>query len=730
MAIVWGAYTGSPWRFRIGFSVVSKSTPSPTSGAVNATVNAYFYTPNTIGYSGVNLNWSCSGGGGSGVLTANLNGTGTIYVGQFSISMPINTSAARITATLSGSLGGIGGFSSGTAYLTTSTSWAWPAPYACTGQTVARIADNRIRLNWSNNPSPAGPVRNIAVVRSTDGGADVVVARLPATTSYDDTTTSAGHLYSYYLRAYNADAYAAASYTGSVTTTPTPPGPVDLRASGADLVATWANPNNRGVEVIRRVNGAEYGSVVSLSAGATTYTIVAASAGDTHILEVRFLRTSDTNTVASAWTWSNPVNPGGPPLAPTGLTPAVQEIGAETPILWTHQPVDTVGQTEFELRHQPVGGSWTTVTGTTAREYLLTGQIGLVEVQVRTRSLPLFGFGPWSAIHTMDYNYAPAADITEPLTGSVSNTARITGAGTYADPDGSAMARAEWTLSESDGGGGWTQLEQIGGTALEVSFDTPAVNDGSYRLTLRAKDGSGLWSATETSDWTVTFLPPPTPQPSTSWDTERGVAMVSVPYVEPAVGVEDSTALIEVWSGDRMLYQYPAPETTGETLVVPDPLAVTHEASTYRVIAWSGYGAVASADVVLETEESVRRAVWLNAGAGWGEVVRVSVFTRTEGHALASVVEHYSDPLPVETFGVAETHAVELTARVCGYAAARAVLDLRLQRTGVYYRDPHGMRMMAAMASPRISSAQADGMFSVGIELTEVRELEDTGVVL
>src|SRR5690606_3323857 len=67
--------------------------------------------------------------------------------------------------------------------------------------------------------------------------------------------------------------------------------------------------------------------------------------------------------LVSGWRGSNVVALAAPPNAPSSLAPngSTFDAGIARRFLWTHNPVDSSPQIAYDVRHRPVGGSWTTL---------------------------------------------------------------------------------------------------------------------------------------------------------------------------------------------------------------------------------------------------------------------------------------------------------------------------------------------------------------------------------
>src|SRR5690606_33737114 len=114
------------------------------------------------------------------------------------------------------------------------------APAAPTGLSATRVSDSRQDLAWTTHGASDAPYVSVEVARRANGGSWVTIASLPAaSTSYVDSTTSAGKVYDYAVRASNAAGPSVYSEWATISTPPLrPSAPSAAKTATGDIVVT------------------------------------------------------------------------------------------------------------------------------------------------------------------------------------------------------------------------------------------------------------------------------------------------------------------------------------------------------------------------------------------------------------------------------------------------------------------------------------------------------------
>src|SRR6266571_299241 len=202
-------------------------------------------------------------------------------------------------------------------------------PAAPSNLAVSSFSAAAVALTWTDNSNNE---LAFAVWRSAGGGAFARIAALPPnSTSYTDTTVSAGTSYSYEVRAINN--VGASPWSNQATVTPTglpPAAPTNLTATAAgstQITLTWTdNSNNEtAFAVWRESGGGAFGRVAALAANTTRFTDTGLTPGTAYTYEVRAINN------AGASPWSNQVTVTTPGAVPAPAGPR-DPVGPDVPL--------------------------------------------------------------------------------------------------------------------------------------------------------------------------------------------------------------------------------------------------------------------------------------------------------------------------------------------------------------------------------------------------------------
>ena len=196
--------------------------------------------------------------------------------------------------------------------------------------------------------------------------------------------------------------------------------------------------------------------------------------------------------VAGEWYTAQRLFEPTKPNRPTGLNPngVIAAPNSTLVLSWTHNPTDGTAQTSYQLRVRRNGGSWTTLSGTTAqtRSYTFT-QAGNYEWQVRTRGRSL-EWSDWSAIATITSASVPLAPNNLTPSGNTYDwQTAITFRWSHRPTDGTSQTAFEWRIRRGTSG---TWTTRTGTTATSTTF-TPS-NSGLYQWQARTKGAHPSWS--------------------------------------------------------------------------------------------------------------------------------------------------------------------------------------------------------------------------------------------
>ena len=624
------------------------------------------------------------------------------------------------------------------------TTYSWPiefpprpysSPRPASNFKNTYVNDNRVDLSWNTNydgGNGAQPWHGQVINRTNTGdwGGAVDVASFgwdPANLA--DTTVVPNSRYDYRHRAWNPAGSSPYAYApNAVYTTPAAPSQVTAAkaANGSIKIEAVNNaPWAAKFEIQDSPDGSTWTNL-STSLSGPTHEHLSPSVTVTHRYRMRAV-TPDGK--ASAWSpVSNVVALQAPPNAPTwkSLDPAYD---ATRPIVaaFTHNPVDTTPQTAYEMqwrRSLDNGATWNAwassgkvTSATSARTYAAGAfpQNALVELQVRTWGAHATA-SPWSASGSLRTSARPTVGISAPVVGSVLPAASLTVKINYADAEGSSQSALEVALFDTPTGAELGRWQESGAVTV---FAVPyrLADHGSYRVEVRVRDGASLWSDAALSTFTVSYVPPPAPEPTISWDRAAGSAIITIGNPRPVAGSGAPEPVFNRIFRDGVLVADNVP--LNATVVDPLPLIA---GSTYLVEAVSALPSEAESEVFLAPDEEVYRRFWFNAGPGWGLVASFRGSPkRGQTRGRKRVVEYYSGrDLPVSTIGegrVSELSASGLLLLKEGdsFDAFFRVADAP---TDACYRDRYGKWFVSLDAIP--IEGDNDAIASVKVSMTEV----------
>jgi Zn-dependent metalloprotease/outer membrane protein W len=186
---------------------------------------------------------------------------------------------------------------------------ATQAPAAPSDLTATPVSSSRINLAWVDN---ATNETGYKVERSSDGVTFTQIAQLGVnTTSYANTSLTAGTTFHYRVRAYEGTANLSGySNVATTTTFPPPPAPSNLAATAPspgriDLAWSDNGTYEQGFRVERSTDGVSFTQIAVLGANASSYANTSLLAGTTYHYRVRAYDGSNVSAysnVASATT--------------------------------------------------------------------------------------------------------------------------------------------------------------------------------------------------------------------------------------------------------------------------------------------------------------------------------------------------------------------------------------------------------------------------------------------
>ena len=602
-------------------------------------------------------------------------------------------------------------------------------PNPPTGVGVTKNSDTSHTVYWTGDytaPSGGYPWAGVYVDRwdSINGWYRIASLGWDAT-AYTDTTTTTDRTYRYSVYSHYSTVHSAHVDTDPTYSTPKPHTNLQWAKVTNDVVLTWTPTSSLSLatEVEESAGGGAWTWKATVPAGTNSWTHVAPSNAVTHQYRVR----PGNGGVTGAWTTSTIVQLLAAPLAPTGLSPSgitLDPVEAAIPVTWTHNPVDGTAQTQYEHRVKESGGAYVSsgLITSSANARTLTGLLrGKTYVhQVRTRGQHAT-WSPWSTEQSFTTGARPQASLTYPTTAD-HGTSTLTATWTFYDLEGHAHTLSEVRLTS-----GATIVHEATTTGLTYTLPVELDNLTPYKLAVRVRDASGLWSAWADATFTTDFVPPTVPLVTGVFDPALGAVTLSI--TNPGADGTTTVAPIKnsvyrsMKGGPFVLVAENVPLDT----TITDPVPSTSGTNTYKVVAWSATPTRAeSAPLPLEC---LSPWLFVNGGPGNATVARLKGGPAVQLAVGRTKVLHQfvGNTLPVEFAGKARTRAYALSGAVDGFGVESAswgtweawetVADLPAP---LVYRDPIGRYEYVSIGDVTIDHEASTKKAKVSATLTVV----------
>jgi hypothetical protein len=629
------------------------------------------------------------------------------------------------------------------------------APTAPFGLSVTRVSDSQQTLNWSRFGGYSSQIIQRREASGFGYGAWQQIASVNGTaTSYSDRSTRSGRRYEYRVAAKAPSGQSGWSNAADIYTTPDTPTGASASRSGSNIVVTVGTQGYAGSFDIRD------GATVVASNVSIPWTHVSPDPGVSHTYTVRGRRGSLVSAYSAP---SNTVQLLAPPSAPTGLSPngGMRASDLDVSFAWSHNPVDSSPQTEYELRYRDdPEAAWTTLSGTTEATRAVALDVGEFEWQVRTKGEHA-SFSAWSATATVEVIDRPGVAVTSPEGTWDSSVLPVTWSW-YQPQD---LPQSSWQARLLDGLGDTVETRSGSGSAGAVTFNH-RLTEGEWTVEVRGATGD-VWSEWASALLVVTFVPPAPPTVAGVWDDTQGGVLLSVgPGVPGAavqgedgawyavfpaegtsnIGFDDGHPFIADEEDEALLFDGPQvmvfdedpPETVSVALERSldgeewEPVAVTEESVAlidweawsfgdvkYRATAFTAEGAAA---VVNLTVECRSEHIWLSGGAGFGKACRLPYdpsVSISAGRARA-LKQYAGRSLPVAYSGEAVSRTVAVSGTTAQRSDESATVDdlvdvVQSEADTFMFRDPDGRRIYGSVSQmdlPRQSGVVDDDGFN------------------
>lgn len=719
MTTVYGAWvpnasTNQRMRLRLDYSV-----PTPTAGQTSVTVTGTCYveagysfedTSNTFTVSGTLL----SASSGAKSINVATGGAQSIHTFSQAVTLTDATQDKTVGLSLTGiNYVGASVIASLLAYITIPAR-AVTVPNAPTGAAVTRVSDTRHDLSWTVTTTTDKPVTSWDVERWDLASGNYAPAANPdgGARAWVDSGTVANNEYEWRIRSRNAAGVSAWVYFPVIWTTPAAPTNVTVVRNGSDAVVSWTiNARDATHQDLRVQSSTDGGATWSAWAWVSGHTGFAAnlttrivSGGldpvKLHRLGVVAFR-SNPSPVPGLYGYSAtsaPLQLLTAPSAPLLLAPlGVTATNQPTVMSWQHRPVDTTAQTAAEVQWRPVGGSWTTITATTAQQVTVaanTWAAGTYEWQVRTKG----AHASWSPYSTLASFRVAAPPATAISTGSSVTSNRLTLTFSYTDPQAAAMTG--WRANLSLAG---QVIETISGTgpATSATFAALLTNATAYTAQVWVTSGSGLTSAPASWLGTTAFALPPVPTLTAVWDEPTGTVQLVASAPAPGGGEVAATSLRIDRSADGATWATVAdglPLGAG----VGDDRVPLNIAAQYRAMAKGALGTERSSTIAAVTTATSR--AWIQSSRGRISLIHNLAPSATLGQER-KLERYLGDESETAHYGRGKPVSVSLSG---------VLLDAELTQDpalllgeDVWIRDPTGRALWGSIASVSTSEPYA-----------------------
>lgn len=573
------------------------------------------------------------------------------------------------------------------------------APSAPTDPSSTRGSDTSITSTWTRTASTDAPWDSIIPTRwdNVTGTWTTLNPLAGTATSFTDTSVRGDRQYQYRFQSKNSAGTSTAVTAAIISTTPA--APVDVVATKVDtsIEITFARGASYPVahELWHKAGTAPPVLLQTLTAGTTEYTHASPSNLVPHTYLVRAKSASP--VLYSKYTESNEVKLAAPPNPPSLDLAAVGDITADpVTTTWTHNPVDSSAQRQYQVRTRLLGTTtWTTgsIQAGKASSYTwnpstwTNGQVA--EIEVRTWGVHA-NPSPYSATATVRFSATPVATILVPET----DYHRPTLTAEWSYYQGENLPQAQWYAELLNQDGATLQIRQGSGTTALAEFSVVLPDQTSWTLRLSVRSGAGLWSQFVEQEFSVDYPAPPVPLISVEYLPGSGSVEIGIEN-PPAEGEQPEAVYNQIF---RSINDGPwieiAPEVaTNGTLF--DPIPTVAGSNRYRAVAWSDLPSTAEAEPA-EVVIVGSGMVFVNYGPGFGQVLKFWGNPKLSGStARPKTMRRYANrrrSVAYLGFGVAQDVKVSgrLTPDTSPLSAWEEANEVA---TDICYRDPTGRRI-------------------------------------
>lgn len=599
------------------------------------------------------------------------------------------------------------------------------APLALADFSVARTSDTRQVVTYSADGWPlSNPAVSVEVERwSVAAGKWVGVASgLSFHGTWTDTSNLADEKYQYRARARNAaGAGPWSTQSGYFYGTPKAPQGVSGARSGTSSILVKWTPKARAA-ASQELRSQSSPDGITWSAWSNVATGLSPTLAERLVtvdpeLRYRFQAVAVVTTPATIRTYSATsaaVMLLAAPLAPTLTALPLQAEDVPVTFKWRHNPQDGSAQTAAEVQYRVDGGSWVTVTATTAQQ--ATAAIttaGTVEWQGRTKGAS-GSWSPWSATSTFTVAQRPVVWVWAVTRGDGYVGANPAIGVGYSDAQAAVMVSWSYSLIDLTTG---TAVASHSGDGLITEINLGPLPSGHlYEISVEAVAGTGLRSVTATTTFETLYRPPEPPIFTVTWDRDRDAAALMAINSPGVSGVSEDTLYNRIERSLDGISWVVVADRLGLDPSLSDTRVPLNSMWVYRAYAVSAEGAeAASADVSIETASGCIR---LEGEDGTSVCLSASISISPD-YGVERVSEMYlGHTRPTVHYGDARPVSVAISGGVVGEYGADAIYT-RLLGQDVYYRDPEQRAWWGSVDGLRVGQTVA-GYRQISMTVEEV----------
>jgi chitodextrinase len=549
----WGAYSSSV----SGTPRTVPSAPSaPTVSAGNAQVTISWAAPAANGASITNYEVFQNGVSIGTTTSLSMNKTGLNNGTEYTYTVRAYNAA------------GWGNQSAG----------AKATPYtAPSAPTIAVTAGNNSNvISWSAPSGNGASVTKYEISRKTGSGTYTVLSSTHTTTSYTDSSLTAGTAYTYRVRAYNNAGWGgySAEKAGTPYAVPGAPSAPSVSPGNGQNVITWTAPANNG-STITKYELKRGDTVLKSDITGTTYTDTGLANGTSYSYTVRAYN-------AAGWGNFSAATAGIPRTVPAA--PAINAAAGnkQNIISWSAPANNGATVTKYEISRKTGSGAYTVlnanVTGTSYTDPSLTAGTAYT---YRVRAYNVAGWGGYSTEKS-------ATPYTTPNAPGAPSVAPGNGQNviTWTAPANNGSTITKYELKRGD-----TVLKSdITGTTYT---DTGLSNGTSYSYTVRAYNTAGWGSFSSAGSGTPRTVPA-APAITAAAGNKQNIISWSAPANNGATVTKYEISR-KIGNGAYTVLNDNYTSTSYTDLSLTAETAYTYRVRAYNVAGWGNYSTEKSA---------------------------------------------------------------------------------------------------------------------------------------